>query len=83
MYIFSIIIIILSGTWGVGLATANVRVDTVPLGKDQQSWVLTSDGTTLHNGEVIAQLSKKPMEGDTVVSIVVDVLLLLRCRFYM
>ena len=51
-----------------GLAAASVRLDTVPLGNDQQSWVLTSDGTCLHNGEVITQLTKTPVEGDIVVS---------------
>lgn len=45
-----------------------VQVDTVPLGNDQQSWVLTSDGTTLHNGEVISRLKVKPEEGSIVVS---------------
>ena len=45
-----------------------VQVDSVPLGNDQQSWVLTSDGTTLHNGEVISRLKVKPEEGSIVVS---------------
>ena len=34
------------GAWGVGVATSAVRLDHVPLGNDQSSWVLTSDGTT-------------------------------------
>lgn len=54
--------------WGVGLATPMVQVDSVPLGNDQQSWVLTSDGTTLHNGEIISRLKVKPEEGSIVVS---------------
>lgn len=58
----------LVGVWGLGLATSTVRLDSVPLGMDQQSWVLTSDGTTMHNGEVITKLSKKPAEGDVLVS---------------
>ena len=50
-----------------------VRLDSVPLGSDQQSWVLTSDGTTLHNGEVISRLKEKPVEGDILVSgIIID-----------
>lgn len=57
-----------AGVWGVGLATPMVQVDSVPLGNDQQSWVLTSDGTTLHNGEVISRLKVKPEEGSIVVS---------------
>ena len=40
----------------------------MPLGNDQQSWVLTSDGTTLHNGEVISRPKVKPEEGSIVVS---------------
>ena len=61
-------ICVYAGVWGLGLATSTVRVDTVPLGMDQQSWVLTSDASTMHNGEVITKLSKKPMEGDILVS---------------
>ncbi len=45
-----------------------MRVDSVPLGMDLQSWVLTSDGNTMHNGEVITKLNKKPVEGDILVS---------------
>ena len=52
---------------GVGVATPSVRLDTVPLGNDQHSWVLTSEGKTLHNGEVIAMLEDKPVEGDILV----------------
>ena len=55
------------GVWGVGVATPSVRLDTVPLGNDQHSWVLTSEGKTLHNGEVIAMLEDKPVEGDMMV----------------
>ena len=49
------------------MATPSVRLDTVPLGNDQHSWVLTSEGKTLHNGEVIAMLEDKPVEGDMMV----------------
>lgn len=58
----------ITGVWGVGLATPMIQVDVVPLGNDQHSWVLTSDGTTLHNGEVISRLKVKPEEGSIVVS---------------
>ena len=51
-----------------GIATPLVRVDTVPLGNDSHSWVFTSEGTTLHNGEVISRLKERPAEGDIVVS---------------
>ena len=50
------------------MATPMVHVDTIPLGSDTHSWVLTSEGTTLHNGEVIATLKEKPSEGDILVS---------------
>ncbi len=59
------------GVWGVGLATVMARVDSVPLGSDQQSWVLTSEGTTLHNGEVISRLSETLAEGDILVCLCV------------
>ena len=59
--------------WGVGLATPMIQVDTVPLGNDQHIWVLTSDGTTLHNGEVISRLKVKPEEGSIVVSEIHDI----------
>ncbi len=62
-----------AGVWGVGLATPMVRVDSVPLGSDQQSWVLTSEGTTLHNGEVISRINEKPAEGDILVCAVIIV----------
>ena len=55
------------GVWGVGVATSAVRLDHVPLGNDQSSWVLTSDGTTVHNNEVISRLKEKPSEGDIIV----------------
>ena len=46
-----------------------VQLDSVPLGNDQHSWVLTSDGMTIHNGEVISRLKVKPEEGSVVVSL--------------
>jgi len=44
-----------------------VHLDSVPLGTDAHSWVLTSEGTTVHNGEVITRISNKPAEGDVLV----------------
>ena len=44
-----------------------MRLDTVPLGTDTQSWVFSSEGTTLHNGEVIGRIKEKLAEGDTLV----------------
>ena len=46
-----------------GVATPMVRVDSVPLGTDTHSWVLTSEGTTVHNGDAITRISNKPVEG--------------------
>ena len=57
------------GVWGVGVATPLVRVDQVPLGGDTHSWVLTSEGSTVHNAEAITRLKEKPSEGDVVVSL--------------
>ena len=50
------------------MATPMVRLDSVPLGKDAQSWVLASEGHTMHNGEVISRITEKPTEGDVIVS---------------
>ena len=51
-----------------GVATPLVRVDQVPLGGDTHSWVLTSEGSTVHNAEAITRLKEKLSEGDAVVS---------------
>ncbi len=62
-------LLVIIGVWGIGLATSSVLVDNIPLGNDQHSWVLTSDGSTLHSGEVLSpQLKEKPVEGDILVS---------------
>ena len=62
----------MQGIWGVGLATPLVRLDTVPLGNDTHSWVLSSDGTSLHNGEVIGRVKEKLAEGDILVSVAAE-----------
>ena len=54
--------------WGVGLATPTVSLDTVPLGTDTNSWVLTSEGTTVHNSQTVSRGKQKPNEGDIIVS---------------
>ena len=59
---------VIPGVWGVGVATPLVRVDQVPLGGDTHSWVLTSEGSTVHNAEAITRLKEKLSEGDAVVS---------------
>ncbi|CAL1289669.1 unnamed protein product [Larinioides sclopetarius] len=55
-----------SGVWGVGLATRHADLNRVPLGRDKESWVLTSEGTIVHNGDILYKLSEMPMEGDIV-----------------
>lgn len=59
-----------TGVWGVGLATPTVQVDTVPLGGDSNSWVLTSEGTGLHNGQIVSRVRQGLLatEGDIIVS---------------
>jgi hypothetical protein len=54
------------GVWGVGLATSAVQLDTVPLGRCNESWVLHSDGKVYHNREVVATAGEIPQEGDIV-----------------
>lgn len=56
------------GVWGIGLATPTVSLDTVPLGTDTNSWVLTSDAMTVHNSQTISRGKQKPSEGDIIVS---------------
>ncbi|XP_013787550.1 SPRY domain-containing protein 7-like [Limulus polyphemus] len=53
-----------SGVWGVGLATRMTDLNHVPLGHDSQTWVLTSEGTITHKGEVLHKLVEIPQEGD-------------------
>ncbi|UYV72685.1 SPRYD7 [Cordylochernes scorpioides] len=53
-----------TGVWGVGLASPRVNLNSVPLGKDGDSWVLRSDGVILHAGETVSKLSEVPAEGD-------------------
>ncbi|XP_022253860.1 SPRY domain-containing protein 7-like isoform X2 [Limulus polyphemus] len=52
------------GLWGVGLANSEVDLNHVPLGQDSHSWVLTSEGTITHEGEVVDKLPEVLQEGD-------------------
>ena len=61
---------IFSGVWGIGLATPNTQLDSVPLGMDNHSWVLHSDGCIYHSGVKVAKVKDCPVEGDIVVSII-------------
>ena len=58
----------LSGIWGIGLATPNTQLNTVPLGTDNHSWVLRSDGCIYHSGVKVAKVKDCPVEGDIIVS---------------
>ena len=56
------------GVWGIGLATRKCDLNRLPLGNNDESWVLRSDGSISHNGEVAHQLKVVPDEGDVIVS---------------
>ncbi|XP_078614581.1 SPRY domain-containing protein 7-like [Branchiostoma floridae x Branchiostoma japonicum] len=55
-----------TGIWGVGLATRKSNLNSVPLGMDKDSWVLRSDGTVFHDGEMIHKLTNYVEEGDVI-----------------
>jgi hypothetical protein len=56
------------GVWGVGLASRKCDLNRLPLGNNEESWVLRSDGSICHNGKVVHQLNVMPDEGDIIVS---------------
>ncbi|KAI7692874.1 SPRY domain-containing protein 7, partial [Sarcoptes scabiei] len=60
-----------SGTFGIGLATKNVDLNSIPLGTDDQSWVLRQDGSIVHNNTILYQNPISIQEGD-IVSITYD-----------
>ncbi|KAH7642507.1 SPRY domain-containing protein 7 [Dermatophagoides farinae] len=55
-----------SGNFGIGLATSNVDLNTIPLGTDSQSWVLRQDGTIVHDNKILYQLGNDIQEGDII-----------------
>lgn len=57
------------GVWGAGVATSSVNVDDVPLGADHRSWILSSDGNTMHNGQILDTVKEKIVEGSVLVSV--------------
>ena len=57
------------GVWGVGVGTSSVNVDDVPLGTDNRSWLLSSNGTTVHNGQTLDNVKEKITEGAVLVSV--------------
>ena len=57
-----------SGMWAIGLASLRCDLNMVPLGKDQYSWVLRSDGALMHNNIAIDNIQLTVSEGDYLVS---------------
>ncbi|XP_076435950.1 SPRY domain-containing protein 7-like [Babylonia areolata] len=55
-----------SGVWGVGVATRKCGLNALPLGGDEDSWVLRQDGALYHGGEQKGKLTAVPQEGDVV-----------------
>ena len=51
-----------------GLASRKCDLNRLPLGNNEESWVLRSDGGICHNGKVVHQLNVMPDEGDIIVS---------------
>lgn len=64
-------VVIISGVWGVGVATQKANLNQVPMGRDTHSLVLRQDGTVFHNNEEKNRLpaNSLPQEGDVVVSL--------------
>lgn len=54
------------GAWAVGVATKQVDLNAVPLGKDAYSWVLRSDGSLAHDDATIDKVTFECNEGDHV-----------------
>lgn len=55
------------GSWGVGVATRKADLNKVPLGSDQESWVLRNDSSVYSNNTVKFRSSGHVIdEGDTV-----------------
>ena len=65
----------LLGVWGIGLATPNTQLDNVPLGMDNNSWVLHSDGCIYHSGAKVAKIKDCPVEGDVIVRNIINMLI--------
>ncbi|CAG2122899.1 unnamed protein product, partial [Medioppia subpectinata] len=55
-----------TGIWGIGLATSNANLSSVPLGIDSQSWVLRQDGNIIHENQIVHTLSEELQESDVV-----------------
>ncbi|XP_071950151.1 SPRY domain-containing protein 7-like [Antedon mediterranea] len=55
-----------TGVWGIGLATRKCNLNSLPFGMDTESWVLRSDGSAYHNGELRHKLAVEIQEGDII-----------------
>ena len=50
-----------------GLATRRADMNQIPLGNDNESWVLRNDGILSHSNSECGKLVDTPQEGDIVV----------------
>ncbi|XP_054159888.1 SPRY domain-containing protein 7-like [Oppia nitens] len=55
-----------TGIWGVGLATTNANLSSVPLGVDSQSWVLRQDGTVVTENQILHTFNEDIQESDII-----------------
>ena len=56
------------GNWGVGLANRRIDLNKLPLGNDNDSWVLRSDACIYHNSVRIFRIEHNFEESDVLVS---------------
>ena len=50
------------------MATRKSNLSMVPLGSDQDSWIVQQDGILRHNNKNCGKLPELPQEGDIIVS---------------
>ncbi|OUC41479.1 SPRY domain protein [Trichinella nativa] len=55
-----------AGSWGVGIASPDVDLNRIPLGKDMKSCVLRCDGKVYRNDQVVCEKQLLVEEGDHV-----------------
>ncbi|XP_014665938.1 PREDICTED: SPRY domain-containing protein 7-like [Priapulus caudatus] len=55
-----------TGSWGIGLATRRADLNRLPLGDNEDSWVLRCDGKVYSNNQERARLTDVPNEGDVI-----------------
>ena len=66
--IFVTYLLCMAGVWGIGLASRQVDLNQVPMGRDKLSWVLRQDNIFSHNNEQCGKLTQQIEEGDVIVS---------------